>query len=389
MDPEAWIEDSLAERRTQHRERRDRVWPHAGVRLHDGSRTWINFSGNDYLGLAADSRLKDGSVRAVQQDGCGATASRLICGTLTAHRALEEQLAAFKGYPSSLLAGSGYLASLGLMQALAGRDDLIVMDRLAHACLLDGAVLSRARVVRFHHNNVEHARELLARSSAKRKILATESVFSMDGDLAPLADLATVAAEAGALFIVDEAHATGVFGGRGEGLVSALGLQDRVHGAITTFSKALGGYGGAVSGSLRMRSWLLNQARATIYTTAPPPAVVGAASAALRILKEEPGLGERLLERSARLRAALHARGFDTGRSASPIIPIHAGTDERAMRLSARLEEAGYLVVAIRPPTVPEGTARLRISLSLAHTDAECDGLIDALDTAARQEGLL
>ena len=275
-----------------------------------------------------------------------------------------------------------------MLQAAADRGCVIVLDRLAHASLLDGAALSRAKVLRFHHNDPDHARHLLQRSAGARALLVTESVFSMDGDLAPLPELAAAAEAHDALFVVDEAHATGVFGPHGAGLVSAHGLQARVHAAITTFSKALGGYGGAGTCSPALRAWLVNASRPFIYTTAPPPPVLAAARTALDVLQAEPELGPALLARARAFRDALRADGFDTFQSDSPLIPVRIGDDSPALAVAHRLEAAGFLVVAIRPPTVPDGTARLRISLSRAHTDADLQGLRAALLEAARAEGL-
>ena len=388
MKAESWIEHNLAPRRTQHRERQDRAWPQAGARLERDGRTLINFAGNDYLGLAGDPRLARAAADAALALGTGATASRLVCGTLDLHRDLEARLAVFKGYPAALLFGSGYLACAGVLQAAADRGCVIVLDRLAHASLLDGAALSRARVVRFHHNDPDHARHLLQRTAGARALLVTESVFSMDGDLAPLPELAAVAEAHDALFVVDEAHATGVFGPHGAGLVSAHGLQPRVHAAITTFSKALGGYGGAVTCSAALRTWLVNASRPFIYTTAPPPPVLAAARAALELLAAEPDLGPALLARARTFRDALRADGFDPFQSDSPIVPVRIGNEAPALAVAQRLEAAGFLVVAIRPPTVPDGTARLRISISRAHSDADLQALRAALGDAMRAEGL-
>ena len=388
MKTDTWIEDKLAERRTQLRERIDRPWPRAGARIVSGGRTLLNFSSNDYLGLAADPRLARAAAKAALEQGTGATASRLVCGTLDLHRQLEARLATFKGAPAALLFGSGYLASLGILQALADREAVVVLDRLAHASLLDGAQLSRARVVRFQHNDVDHARQLIARAGPARKVLVTESVFSMDGDLAPLADLAAVADQTGAAFVVDEAHATGLFGPRGEGLVAAQALQPKVAAALTTFSKALGGYGAAVTCSPDLRAWMLNAARALIYTTAPPPPSLAAALAALDVLEAEPGVGASVLARARTFRDQLRTDGFDTLASDSAIIPVLVGPDARALALARRLEEAGFLVVAIRPPTVPDGTARLRITITAAHADEDLEALRGALRAAARAEGM-
>ncbi len=384
MNAESFWQRSLEDLRAQHLERADRPWPAAGARLADpDGRPLVNFAGNDYLGLTAEPALRQAAAQAALDHGPGATASRLVCGTLPVHRELEARLARTKGYPAALLFGSGYLAGLGALPALADRDSVVLLDRLAHASLLDGAVLSRARLLRFRHNDPDHLRALLARLPlATRKVVVTESVFSMDGDLAPLSELAAVAAEADALLLVDEAHATGVFGPRGAGRIAELGLQSRVHLGLTTFGKALGGAGAALTCSETLRAWLLNRARSFIYTTAPPPAQAASALAALDWLEAHPDAGARLQARATAFRDELRADGFDTLQSASPIVPVLVGDNARALAMARHLEQAGYLVVAIRPPTVPDGTARLRISLTLAHTDADLAGLRAALRRA-------
>jgi 8-amino-7-oxononanoate synthase len=309
---------------------------------------------------------------------------------LPCHEELEAALAAHKGYQAALVFGSGYLANLGLLGALAGREDCIIADRLAHASILDGAGLSRARVLRFRHNDPQHLRDMLRRASgARRLFVVTESVFSMDGDLAPLSAIAEAACAASAMLIVDEAHATGVFGPRGTGLIGALGLQDAVPVAMGTLSKALGGYGGFVAGSEVFRRWLINRARAFIFSTSLPPASVGAALGALAALDRQPDQGLLLLERARSLRDCLRAAGFNTGNSASQIIPLIIGDNQQTLRFAQSLRELGILAVAIRPPTVPEGTSRLRLSLTLKLTPADIERATDIIITTARKERIL
>ncbi|MCX7006682.1 MAG: aminotransferase class I/II-fold pyridoxal phosphate-dependent enzyme, partial [Kiritimatiellaeota bacterium] len=303
MDPrEQWIETELEELRQAHRFRRA-VLPQPGL---------LNFSSNDYLDLAHHPDVIAAAEHALHAAGAGATASRLVSGTLPLHEELEMRLARLKGYPAALLFGSGYLANLGILGALVGRGDAVFADRLAHASLMDAAVLSRAELLRFRHNDAQHLDELLQKNSgAGRKLVVTESVFSMDGDVAPLPEIAAVAQKHGALLLVDEAHATGVFGPGGSGLIREHKLESAVNLSMGTVSKALGGYGGFVACSEAMRALLINRARAFIYTTAPPPAAAGAALGALGLLEKNPSWGAELLQRAAAFRERLRSDGFD------------------------------------------------------------------------------
>jgi len=332
----------------------------------------LNFSSNDYLDLARHPDVVAAAERALRTAGAGATASRLVSGTLPLHEELEARLARLKGYPAALLFGSGYLANLGILGALLGRGDAVFADRLAHASLMDAAVLCRAELHRFRHNDPQHLDELLQKNAGTgRKLVVTESVFSMDGDVAPLPELAAVAQRHGALLLVDEAHATGVFGPGGSGLVREHKLEAVVNLSMGTLSKALGGYGGFVACSTAMRALLVNRARAFIYTTAPPPAAAGAALGALDLLDQNPGWGAELLRRAGAFRDQLRAAGLDVMRSACQIIPIQVGANARALAAAGQLRAAGLLAIAIRPPTVPEGTARLRLSVTRAHSESD------------------
>lgn len=363
MDPrEQWLEPELEALRQAQRFRRA-VTPPAGL---------LNFSSNDYLDLAHHPDVVAAAERALRAAGAGATASRLVSGTLPLHEELEARLARLKGYPAALLFGSGYLANLGILGALLGRGDAVFADRLAHASLMDAAVLCRAELQRFRHNDAQHLDELLQKyTGTGRKLVVTESVFSMDGDVAPLPDIAAVAQKHGALLLVDEAHATGVFGPGGSGLIREHKLEAAVNFSMGTLSKALGGYGGFVACSVAMRALLVNRARAFIYTTAPPPAVTGAALGALDVLGKNPGWGAELLRRAAAFRAQLRSAGFDVMQSASQIIPVQIGDNARALAVAEQLRAAGLLAIAIRPPTVPEGTARLRLSVTRAHSASD------------------
>jgi 8-amino-7-oxononanoate synthase len=388
---EQWISEELANLETRGLYRNLATYPGAGGRLRIDGREVLNFTSNDYLNLARHPAVLGAARRLLEEAGGSAAASRLVSGTMPWHGELEQRLAAFKGYPAALVYGSGYLTNLGVIPALVGRGDAVFIDRLAHASLVDGAVLSRAALHRFRHNDSGHLAALLARHAPPRgrALVVTESVFSMDGDIAPLAELARIAAERGALLMVDEAHATGVFGPGGSGLVRAARIEGAVNVSMGTLSKALGGHGGFAACSTALRELLINRSRAFIYTTALPPAVIGAALGALDELARRPDMGSELLALAEDMRRRLCAAGLDSGKSNSPIIPIMVGDNRRAVALAGRLRAAGILVAAIRPPTVPEGTARLRLSLTLAHTAADLALAVDTLAHAAREEGLL
>jgi len=384
------MEEVLDSLRAEGLERSLVAYQNTGVDVRSGSQELLNFSSNDYLGLARNPVVLAAVEKAVYDYGAGATASRLVTGTLVCHEELEQQLAVLKGYPAALVFGSGYAANVGIMSALVGRDDHVFIDRLAHASLVDAAVLSRAKVHRFRHNDPEDFRRVLRLSVASgKRLMVTESVFSMDGDVAPVTALAAVAEEAGAMVLVDEAHATGIFGPDGAGVIRQAGLESRINCSMGTLSKALGGYGGFVACSGEMRRWLIHKARAFIYSTALPPAMVGAALGALQCLRESPGMGRQLLERATGFRARLQELGLDTGPSESQIIPVMVGDNERAIRLQRRLVEKGILAVAIRPPTVPAGTARLRLSVSLAHSPEVLNRVAGMIAEAAQLERMI
>lgn len=336
----------------------------------------VSFCSNDYLGLASHPTVTAAAAAALPLTGFGAGASRLVSGDLPAHRNLESALASYLGAPSALLFPTGYQANLGVLTALASRGDLIVSDALNHASLIDGCRLSRAEVAVYPHGDVAAARTLLASAGRRhrRRLLVTESLFSMDGDTAPLADLAEVARAFDAAFIVDEAHALGTLGPTGAGLARQDHLTPDV--TIGTLGKALGSLGGFAAGTPDLRAVLVNRARTFIFTTAAPPPVLAAAQAALTIAAGSEGNARRaaLHDRIRQLREALPAPGPVT-----PIVPFILGTDRAALDTSGRLRERGFFVPAIRPPTVPEGTARLRITLSAAHDTQQVDALAAAL----------
>ncbi|MFV1966994.1 MAG: 8-amino-7-oxononanoate synthase [Pirellulaceae bacterium] len=383
MQTEDWILSELDKLRARNLTRRRATYPHSGGKFADGSRTVLNFSSNDYLDLTRDERVVAASRGALSELGAGAGASRLMTGSFTLHAHLENAIAEHKAYPSAVLFGSGFLTNAGVIPALVGREDHLFADRLVHASIMDGIVLSRAKHHRFRHNDVDHLEELLSQPvKAGRKLIVTESVFSMDGDVAPLGRIAELARQHGAMFMVDEAHATGVFGPAGAGLVREHELESDVNVAMGTFSKAFGSYGGFVAGSESMCDWLINRARTFMYTTALPAAALAASMEALRIVKQERNLGDQLLSRAAFFRGELQNAGLDIGDSLSQIVPVLIGDTKRTVDLSQRLRERNILALPIRPPTVPAGTARLRLSLTLAHTH---DDLSYAAQVVAEQ----
>ncbi len=327
---------------------------------------------NNYLGLAAHERLKQASLQAVENYGCGATGSRLISGNLELYENLERELARFKGAEAALVFSSGYQANLGTVSALAGPGDAIFSDALNHASLIDGSRLSRAEVLIYDHCNAEDLeRKLASRAAARRKLILTESVFSMDGDLAPLDDIVYLSKKYAAMLMVDEAHATGVFGPTGAGLIEALGLQQKVDVQMGTFSKALGSLGGYIAGSKDLILYLVNHARSFIFTTGLPPAVLAASAAALRVVEKEPERRAALWRNVGQLRQGLQELGFDPGPEQSQILPLRLGEERRTMAACRLLLREGVFVQGIRPPTVPRGTARLRVCPTAIHTDED------------------
>jgi len=347
----------------------------------DGRRV-LCFASNDYLGLAGDERLIRASIAALERAGAGAAASPLISGHMELHDELERELAEWLGCEAAVLFGSGYHANIGTIAALVGPEDEIFSDALNHASLIDGCRLARARVSIYPHRDTGALARSLGASRARRRLVVTDSVFSMDGDVAPLAEVAELAARFGAWVMVDEAHATGVFGPEGAGLVAALGLGERITVRMGTLGKALGGYGAFVAGSRALIDWLVNRARAYVYSTALPPAVVGAVRAAVAIARGEETRRERLWRNARRLHEGLVAAGLEPSPLESPIVPIVLGASRTALDVARRAFAAGVLAPAIRPPTVPEGTARLRLTPIATHTEEQIDRAVAAVARA-------
>jgi 8-amino-7-oxononanoate synthase len=337
----------------------------------------IDFSSNDYLGLASDPRLATAVTDALRENALGAGAARLISGDHPLHEALERELAEFKRAEAALLFGSGYLANVGTIPALAGRRDVIYADALNHASLIDACRLSRAEVRTFPHLDLAGLADMLDadRGRFRRRLIVVDGVFSMDGDLFPLCELSNIAQAYDAWTYVDDAHGTGVLGENGRGSAEHWRIEGQIDVIMGTLGKAFGVAGAYVTGSRVLIDYLLNRARAFVFTTAQPPALAAAALAALHVVQSEPELRARLRRNAARVRSALRIPGPADGH----IIPVLIGESDATMQVGAALRERGILVGAVRPPTVPLGTARLRITLSAAHTDDDIERLLGAL----------
>lgn len=350
--------------------------PHVMV---DG-RNLLNFCSNDYLGLANHPEVVTAFQQAAARYGVGSGASHLVCGHSVEHEALEQELADFTGRARALLFSTGYMANTGIVQALVGRGDAVFEDRLNHASLIDGGLASGAQFQRYRHNEVTHLAELLEKSTADRKLIVTDGVFSMDGDVAPLPELAALARAHDAWLMVDDAHSIGVLGAQGGGVAEhfGLGAQD-VPVLMGTLGKGAGSFGAFVAGDAVLIEYLVNTARPYIYTTALPPAVAAASRASLAIIRKGHALREMLHDLIRHFREGARGLGLDIMPSTTPIQPLLLGSSERALVWSAALEKKGFLVGAIRPPTVPAGQARLRITLTAAHEKTDVDHLLQAL----------
>lgn len=360
-----------------------------GTRIVIGGKTLLNFSSNDYLGLANHPALKEAATKAIEQFGVGSGASRLICGSLAPHHELEEALAAFKATEAALSFSSGYATAVGTICALLGRDDVIVLDKLVHACIVDAARLSGAKIRVFKHNDLDDLERILqwantrlpaSQDATRNTLIVTESVFSMDGDCAPLREIVALKERHGAWLMVDEAHATGLYGERGQGLASQLGVADRIEIQMGTLGKALGASGGHIAGTRMLVDYLVNRARSFIFSTAPSPAAAAAAAAAVKLVRTAEGetLRQKLWQRVAALKSEI--QNLKSERP-SAILPHLVGDEGAAVEMSARLRERGFFVPAIRYPTVARGAARLRITLTAAHKASDVAALANALAT--------
>jgi 8-amino-7-oxononanoate synthase len=347
-------------------------------------------SSNNYLGLANHPALKRAAQEAIEHCGCGAGASRLISGTMVLHQELERRLAAFKNTEAALVFPTGYHANLGIISALMSPGDLILSDAFNHASIIDGCRLSRAHVQVFRHGDMTHLAQLLtACPQSGQRLIVTDSVFSMDGDVAPLVDIVTLARRHNAWVMVDEAHATGVFGAHGAGVVEELGLENEVEIQMGTLGKALGGLGAYVAGSRELIEWLINRARSFIYTTGVPPAVTASALAALDIVAQEPERRQQLWDNAAFLRRGLETLGYTLGPTCSPILPVLIGEAHHTMALAEALLRRGVFAHGIRPPTVPEGTSRLRVTPMATHSREQLTQALAAFAAAGKELGIL
>ena len=390
-NPLGFLDDVLDELRRDGLYRKLRVL--AGeqkARARFDGRDVINLSSNNYLGLTTHPRLREAALRAVRELGAGSGSVRTIAGTMDLHMELERKIAAFKKTEAAVVFQSGFAANAGTVSAILGKEDLILSDELNHASIIDGARLSRATIKVFPHRDVEALRKLLEGTAEwKRRLVITDGVFSMDGDIAPLPGIAGLAREHGAIMMVDDAHASGVLGRNGRGTIDHYDVHGQVDVQVGTLSKAIGVLGGYVCGSRSLIEYLYHRARPFLFSTSHPPAVAAACIAAFEVLEEEPERIERLWSNTKRFKAGLQRLGFNTGISETPITPIIVGEAEQAMRLSDLAFERGVFAQGIGFPTVAKGKARLRTIVTATHTEEELDQALEILGSAARSLGIL
>ncbi len=389
--PLAFLDDELAGLRARglYRWPRELAGEQAPVCVYDGRRV-INLCSNNYLGLANHPRLKEAARRAIDAYGVGSGAVRTIAGNMEIHQVLERRLAAFKRTEAVLLYQSGFTANAGTVAAILGKEDVVVSDELNHASIIDGCRLSGADRKIFPHKDVAAARRCLEEArGARRTLLITDGVFSMDGDVAPLPQLAALAREFGAIMMVDDAHASGVVGAGGRGTVEHFGLHGRVDIQVGTLSKAWAGLGGYVAGSRPLVEFLMNRARPLLFSTSHPPSVAATALSALDLIEEEPELIARLWDNTRFFKAGLQKLGFDTGASETPITPVMLGDEVQAMRFSDRLFDERVFALGIAFPTVPRGKARVRTIVTAGHTRDDLAQALGACERVGREMGLI
>jgi len=357
------------------------ITPISGPEVMAGQRRYLLFCSNDYLGLASDPKMKEAASKAVLSYGTGSGASRLISGNLHLYEALEQAVAELKSTETSVVFSSGFATNVGVIPALAQSQDVIILsDELNHASIIDGCRLSKAMVKVYPHCDVDRVRSMLSDAPPGSKVLiVTDGIFSMDGDIAPLKELYSLSVEYGALLLVDDAHGTGVLGERGAGSLEYVGLEGSEIVQIGTFSKALGGLGGFVAGSRLVVDYIINRARSLIYSTGLPPSVLASNLMAIKIVRQEPERRKKLTLLSQQLVSGLEALGFSIQKGPSPIFPLIIGDKQETLELSHFLWDEGIIVPAIRPPTVPEGKSRLRISLSALHSSEQVERLLECL----------
>ncbi len=348
-----------------------------GAFIQIGQKTFLNFSSNNYLGLASHPKVISAAQAAVKKWGAGSGASRLLSGNLSPHESLELSLARFKKEEAALTFSSGYLANLGIISTLAGPPDVVLCDRLNHASLIDGVWLSGAKLWVYPHADMEKLQDFLNRAgNFRRRLVVTDSYFGMDGDVAPLDTLLQICKDNDACFMVDEAHATGVFGEEGRGLTELFGISGQVDVVMGTLSKALGSAGGFAAGSKTLKELLINRARTFIYTTGPVPAASAAAEAAIEIMEKNPAIRKKLWQNVSFLREAFLALGLDLAKSRGPVIPVMVGDTQKAIRWSQALGRENIHAALIRPPTVPKDTDRIRFSVTAEHDKKDLEKLI-------------
>lgn len=354
----------------------------------DGKKV-LNLCSNNYLGLANDKRLKEAAIQAIKKYGVGAGASRLVCGNMRLHQELEERIAGFKETPRSLVFTSGYAANLGAITAVVGHGDAVFADKLNHASLVDAVILSRAEFKRYPHKDMQALEALLKESGAKKKLIVTDTVFSMDGDIAPLPKMVELAEKYGAMIMVDEAHSTGVLGESGKGAVEHFHLEGKIDIQMGTLSKAIGSQGAFICGSEDLINFLINKSRQFIFTTALPVSLCAAAIAAIGIIENDSLLRKKLLVNSDFTRGGLRNLGFYLGESQTPIIPVITRDEKLTMEFSRRLFKQGIFVQGIRPPTVFVGQSRLRVTVMANHQKKDLEKALIAFKKIGKSLGVI
>lgn len=386
----AFLSNALEEIKTQDLYRQLRIIHGAqSARVQVDGQKVVLFSSNNYLGLAEHPALREAAIEALERYGCGAGASRSISGTMELHKELEKRIARFKGCEAALLFSTGYMANIGLLTTVVEEGDLIVSDEFNHASIVDGCRLSRAEVWVYRHRDMEQLEELLKRSAHRSKLIITDGVFSMDGDIAPLPAIRALADQYGALVMVDDAHATGVLGERGRGTAEHFDLMGRIDIQMGTLGKALGGFGAYIAGSTDLIDYLINRCRTFLYTTALPPSIAAMAVAALEIVEGEPQRRTQLWENTAYFKEGLAKLGFNIGMSETPICPILVGDNALTMEADRRLMARGIFAQGIRPPTVPPQGSRLRAALMATHTEKDLKSALDAFQAVGKELGLI
>lgn len=350
-----------------------------GSRIILEGRQVVNFCSNDYLGLASDPRLQEAAIKALKKEGFGSGSSRLICGNLKAHRDLEEKIADFKKAQACIVFSTGYMANIGILPSFCSKGDIIFSDKLNHASIVDGILLSRAQVCRYPHKDMNFLESALKKASDYRKrIIVTDSVFSMDGDIALMKEIVSLSRQYDAFVMIDEAHAFGILGKKGSGAAELFSVEQDIDIQMGTLSKAAGSFGAYCCGSKELIDFFINSSRSFIYTTAMPPCVAAASLKAIEIMEKEPYRKEIVLKNAQQTREALKSMGFDTMQSQTPIIPVVVSEPSAALKFSQELLDQGIFVQAIRPPTVPPKTSRLRITITANHNDEDRKRLLTA-----------